>query len=241
MEIHQWTNTFCGEFVVCYPKIITVQKRKSGIAILNQIMWQFAIIMSTDKSGCPGSASPCNGLCRSWLAPSGAHALRSREASTLAFLKSSCCRVRKPGLDHKRIRSSMKSETLPSAALSPSCTGEAIYMFWSYLSCQMIAPQDYPDEPSWSTQLREITNQCFYEEARERRHFSEKASLRLGEMYIGREEGRSCYGLNVCVLPKSLCWGPNPCVAVLKDGTFQGISEVKPGHEVAWRKGHAWT
>ena len=172
---------------------------------------------------------------------SGAHALRSREASTLAFLKSSCCRVRKPGLDHKRIRSSMKSETLPSAALSPSCTGEAIYMFWSYLSCQMIAPQDYPDEPSWSTQLREITNQCFYEEARERRHFSEKASLRLGEMYIGREEGRSCYGLNVCVLPKSLCWGPNPCVAVLKDGTFQGVSEVKPGHEVAWRKGHAWT
>lgn len=30
-------------------------------------------------------------------------------------------------------------------------------------------------------------------------------------------------------------------MAVLKDGTFQDVSEVKPGHEVAWRKGHAWT
>ena len=109
---------------------------------------------------------------------SEARALRSLEASTLAFLKPSCCCVRKPGLDHKRIRSSMKSEALPSAALRPSCTDEAIYMFWSQLSCQMIVPQDYPDEPSWSTELTEIINQCFYEEAKERRCFSEKASLR---------------------------------------------------------------
>lgn len=148
MEIHQWTNTFCGGICSLLSKDNCAKEeewncnfKSDHVAVCNnyehwqiRLSWVRIPLQWTLPFLTCSIRSPC---------------LRVGKLPLLPLLKSSCCRVRKPGLDHKRIRSSMKGKTLPSAALSPSCTGEAIYMFWSLFEL----PDDCTSGLSWWTQL----------------------------------------------------------------------------------------